>query len=66
MPVQRLVFSLVQGPKGLSLTEGGVLGWTPSFDQGGTTNRVEVSVSDGVARTQTSFLVVVRPFLPAL
>jgi hypothetical protein len=59
LPVQRLVFARVQGPAGMTVGEDGVVSWTPSALQAGTTNRVEVSVSDGVASATASFRVVV-------
>jgi hypothetical protein len=61
LPVQRLAFALVQGPAGLTVSDSGAVAWTPSITQGDTTNRVEVSVSDGLARITAAFTVVVRP-----
>jgi len=61
LPAQKLVFGLSSGPKGLTVTDQGGVSWTPAADQGGSTNRVEVFVTDGVAKVTTSFVVVVRP-----
>ncbi|MFZ4818434.1 MAG: Ig-like domain-containing protein, partial [Limisphaerales bacterium] len=61
LPAQRLAFALVQGPVGLTVSDSGAVAWTPSITQGDTTNRVEVSVSDGLARITAAFTVVVRP-----
>ena len=61
LPAQKLVFGLTSGPKGMTVSEQGQLVWTPTIDQGGTTNTVEVSVNDGVAKASTSFVVVVPP-----
>jgi len=46
LPAQRLTFSLVSGPQGLTVTEGGLLEWTPTEEQGPSTNRVVVRVTD--------------------
>jgi hypothetical protein len=59
LPVQRLVVARVQGPPGLTVGEDGVVAWTPTAAQGATTNRVEVSVGDGVAVVTNAFRVVV-------
>ena len=61
LPAQKLLFGLSSGPKGMTVSEQGRLEWTPSADQSATTNTVEVSVNDGVAKASTSFVVVVRP-----
>ncbi len=61
LPAQKLVFRLASGPRGMTVSEQGRLEWTPSIDQGASTNQVEVSVNDGVAKVSTSFVVVVRP-----
>ena len=61
LPAQKLVFRLTSGPRGMTVSEQGRLEWTPSIDQGASTNQVEVSVNDGVAKVSTSFVVVVRP-----
>jgi hypothetical protein len=61
LPAQKLVFRLTSGPRGMTVSEQGRLEWIPSIDQGASTNQVEVSVNDGVAKVSTSFVVVVRP-----
>ncbi len=61
LPAQKLLFGLSSGPRGMTVSEQGRLEWTPSIDQGASTNQVEVSVNDGVAKVSTSFVVVVRP-----
>jgi hypothetical protein len=61
LPVQKLTFALVEGPKGMSVnpTEG-VVSWTPAADQGSAQFPVTVSVSDGFRTVSTSFQVTVR------
>ncbi len=61
LPAQKLVFGLTSGPKGLSVSDAGLVEWTPAADQGGTTNRVEVFVTDGTAKVPGAFVLVVRP-----
>ena len=61
LPAQKLVFGLTSGPKGMTVSEQGQLVWTPTIDQSGTTNTVEVSVNDGVGKASTSFVVIVPP-----
>ncbi|MFM7553906.1 MAG: Ig-like domain-containing protein, partial [Verrucomicrobiota bacterium] len=61
LPAQKLVFSLLSGPKGMAVSDAGLLEWTPSVEQGSTTYKVEVVVTDGVAKAGTAFVVVVRP-----
>ena len=61
LPAQKLAFGLASGPQGMTVSEQGQLVWTPTIDQGGTTNSVEVWVNDGVAKASTSFVVIVRP-----
>jgi len=59
IPAQPLTVTLLSGPAGLVVT-GGVLAWTPSENQGPSTNTVAVRVSDGVGSVTNSFVVVVR------
>jgi alpha-tubulin suppressor-like RCC1 family protein len=61
LPVQQLVFGLVSGPAGLTVSESGLVQWTPSAVQGGIAHRIEVSVFDGTARVTAAFRVTVRP-----
>jgi hypothetical protein len=59
LPAQTLVFRLVGGPEGLVVSTNGVLSWSPTEAQGPSTNRVEVSVSDGVVSVSQEFRIVV-------
>jgi len=49
LPAQKLSFALVSGPKGLTVSETGLMEWTPGEDQGPSTNRVVVRVTDSAA-----------------
>lgn len=49
VPSQRLVFQRISGPDGLTVSSEGVLSWLPPSGSSPGTNRVLVSVSDGVA-----------------
>ena len=60
LPVQSLVFGLVQGPEGLTVSTNGVVDWQPTEAQGPSTNRVTVTVSDGVVSVPQEFDIVVR------
>jgi len=60
LPPQTLVYSLVSGPQGLSVSVAGALRWVPSEAQGPSTNLVTVRVSDGMANTDRSFKIVVN------
>ena len=63
LPAQKLTFSLVSGPRGLTLSAGGLLEWTPAEDQGPSTNKVVVRVSDDAptpASSTVTFSVTVR------
>ena len=59
LPVQPLQFTLVSGPEGLTVGTNGVMNWLPTEAQGPSTNRVTVSVSDGVVSVPQEFDVVV-------
>jgi hypothetical protein len=59
LPLQPLVFTLVSGPEGLTVDTNGVMNWQPTEAQGPSTNRVTVSVSDGVVSVPQEFDVVV-------
>jgi hypothetical protein len=59
-PAQRLVFGLVQGPEGLSVSETGRMTWVPTAGQASKTHRVEVFVTDGAVRATVTFQVTVR------
>jgi hypothetical protein len=59
LPVQTLKFTLVSGPEGLTVSTNGVLNWQPTEAQGPSTNRVTVTVTDGVVAVPQEFDVVV-------
>ena len=59
LPVQTLSYTLVSGPEGLTVNTNGVMNWQPTEAQGPSTNRVSVSVSDGVVSVPQEFDVVV-------
>jgi hypothetical protein len=61
IPVQTLAFRLEAGPGGLTVSTNGLLEWTPAAVLANSTNVVRVSVSDGVARVQANFRIVVGP-----
>jgi hypothetical protein len=61
IPVQALSYRLELGPQGLSVSTNGLLEWTPPASLANTTNAVRVSVSDGVARVQANFRILVGP-----
>jgi hypothetical protein len=60
LPAQSLNFQKLSGPDGLMVQTNGWLSWTPTEAQGPSTNRVRVSVSDGVAMVPLEFDIVVR------
>jgi hypothetical protein len=63
LPVQKLTFTLVSGPKGLTMNDAGVIAWSPTEEQGPSTNRVEVRVTDNALSplsTTAIFVVTVR------
>jgi hypothetical protein len=60
LPAQTLKFGLEQGPAGLTVSTNGVLSWRPTAAQGPSTNRVQVSVSDGVVSVSQQFTIVVN------
>ena len=45
-PQQRLSFSVVSGPDGLTVTSSGQVTWRPSESQGPSTNQVQIRVTD--------------------
>jgi hypothetical protein len=61
IPVQALGYRLDLGPAGLTVSTNGLLEWTPAAALANSTNAVRVSVTDGVARVQASFRIVVGP-----
>ena len=60
LPSQSLIYGLVSGPTGLTVSPSGELRWIPTEAQARTTNAVTVSVSDGVTSASTGFVVVVE------
>jgi hypothetical protein len=64
LPAQRLTYQLVSGPTGLSVTTNGLLSWTPTLQQGPSTNRVRVSVSDTFTSATQDFDILVRDSEP--
>jgi hypothetical protein len=58
IPAQSLTVTLVSGPAGLMVTNG-VLAWTPTEEQGPSTNEITVVVTDGVGTVTNSFLIAV-------
>jgi subtilisin-like proprotein convertase family protein len=70
-PPLPLSFSIVSGPSNLTITTAGVIHWTSSESQGGTTNLVAVSVSNGGFSVTNTFSIVVEisnqpPVLPVI
>jgi len=47
-PIQPLSYRLVDGPAGLTVGDNGLVRWIPTEDQGPSTNRLQVAVSDGL------------------
>jgi hypothetical protein len=63
LPAQRLTYTLVSGPVGMTVSESGLLEWTPGEDQGPSTNKVVVRVTDDAptsASATATFQVTVR------
>lgn len=58
LPEQPVSLRLIEGPDGSELVDG-VFRWTPLEEQGPSTNRVWVEVSDGVETVTNAFLVIV-------
>lgn len=54
-----LLFSLISGPPGLTLSNSGVLRWVPTAQQANRSYVVKVMVSDGISRDSTSATVAV-------
>jgi Carbohydrate family 9 binding domain-like/Bacterial Ig domain len=59
LPAQTLIYSLVTGPEGLTVSAAGVIAWTPSEAQGPSTNSVTVRLSDGLASADQTFQMIV-------
>ncbi len=64
LPAQPLTYRLVSGPTGLTVTTNGLLSWTPTQQQGPSTNRVRVSVSDSWTSVTQDFDILVRDSEP--
>jgi hypothetical protein len=65
LPAQRLTYRLTRGPAGLAVTDSGLLSWTPTPQQGPSTNRVQVAVTDPFTTTTHDFDIIVRDTAPA-
>jgi hypothetical protein len=59
-PPQPLVYQLVEGPEGFTVTSAGQVRWRPGESQGPSTNRIRVRVSDGFVQVPHEFTVIVR------
>jgi len=46
IPSNSIMYALVSGPSGLTVSPAGLISWTPGVDQAGTTNDVIISVTD--------------------
>jgi len=63
LPAQKLTYTLVSFPKGMTMTEAGVIAWQPTEDQGPSTNNIVVRVTDNASTSlssTTNFVVIVR------
>jgi len=63
LPAQKMTFALVSGPVGLTLSATGLLEWTPSEEQGPSTNKVVVRVTDDASTplsATATFILTVR------
>jgi len=65
LPAQGLIYQLVSGPTGLTVTTNGLLSWTPTVQQGPSTNRVRVSVKDPFTSVTQDVDIIVRDTDPA-
>jgi hypothetical protein len=59
-PPQPLVYQLVEGPEGFTVSPEGQVRWRPSESQGPSTHRITVRVSDGFVQVPHEFTVIVR------
>ena len=59
LPPQRLTYRLANGPTGLTVTTNGLVSWTPTEAQGPSTNRVRITVGDGVGSISQEFDILV-------
>jgi hypothetical protein len=60
IPVNQLTYQLAVAPVGATVNGAGVISWSPTIYQGGSTNRFATVVSDGAASATNEFLVVVE------
>ena len=58
-PAQTLIYELVNGPSGMTVSVSGALAWTPTESQGPMETSVLVKVSDGMASVTNSFTLTV-------
>ncbi|HYG33835.1 MAG TPA: hypothetical protein VEC99_03570, partial [Clostridia bacterium] len=69
-PSKKLFFSLVSGPETAKITpESGIFNWRPSVEAAGTTNRIELRVTDDstpALSDEKVFTIVVNPLEPAM
>ncbi len=62
VPVQPISFGIITGPDGISVSPTGLLNWTPTPTQAGSSYPVTVIAADNQAgRADQSFNIVVRP-----
>jgi hypothetical protein len=59
LPAQVLTYRLANGPTGLTVTTNGLVSWTPTEAQGPSTNRVRITVGDGVGSISQEFDILV-------
>jgi hypothetical protein len=60
VPVNQLTYQLSAAPAGATVNGAGVISWTPTVFQGGSTNRFATVVSDGMSSATNEFFVVVE------
>lgn len=60
LPPQPLTYRLVSGPAGLTVNTNGLLSWRPTEEQGPSTNRVRVEVTDGIEGASQEFTIIVQ------
>ena len=64
LPAQPLTYRLISGPTGLTVSTNGVVNWRPTEEQGPSTNRVRVNVSDSFTTVAQDFDIIVRDSEP--
>ena len=64
LPAQPLTYRLISGPTGLTVSTNGVVTWRPTEEQGPSTNRVRVNVSDSFTTVAQDFDIIVRDSEP--